>query len=357
MHFFFTTNEITGLVNSIVQNNPVPKYRSVGNGDKIIEDCKYALGKKIIKCTKTGVVGNDAKYDVETRNFLDNDNASILSNSRKNTGLKTAYSSKDVYYNSDLHERLGDYLRYYKNTTGINLMPFYNCFSYRNTNDIYISSNDDIEYGKISYAKVFIVPIRFNTTYTICVDSAKLQLATIQYNDGNIIKKDLSSVKTYTECGFNRPIYYRCDNEEKINEDHYKDTRLIIQLPKDNDSSIVVLEGEWKTNPKTQFVGNVDDVYYSRLKLMEMNDRTMYAFSDRLIEYLVGNVVTSEDETQPDIDRVIDAVKKQGVDVYGRQYDETLRRNVFNIVMSINPNLRDINGYADKDTEFVMGME
>ncbi len=45
--------------------------------------------------------------------------------------LTDNYMSNVNYYSSDVHERLGEYLRFYRDYYNINLMSLYNCFSNR----------------------------------------------------------------------------------------------------------------------------------------------------------------------------------------------------------------------------------
>ena len=65
------------------------------------------------------------------------------------------------YYSNDMHEYLGNYLRFLRDYKHINLMSLYNCFS--NTT-IAINSSDD----RYNY---FAVPVKFNQVYTIGIDS------------------------------------------------------------------------------------------------------------------------------------------------------------------------------------------
>jgi hypothetical protein len=71
-----------------------------------------------------------------------------------------------------------------------------------------------------------------------------------------------------------------------------------------NDSSIVVLENY---TPKNGVNCNKDEVRNSliqNLSLLRMNTRVSYAFSDRLLEYLLGNVITIDDNNLTNISKV-----------------------------------------------------
>lgn len=74
----------------------------------------------MIKCTKSGIVGSTALFDIVSYyHYFDTDK----------TKYTQTFESITDYYDSDTHEYLGNYLRAYRDIKGINLMPYYNCFS------------------------------------------------------------------------------------------------------------------------------------------------------------------------------------------------------------------------------------
>lgn len=105
----------------------------------------------------------------------------------------------------------------------------------------------------------------------------------------------------------------------------------------------------------------------SPLGLLQMSDGNTYAFSDRLIEYLLQNAINHLDEFGGDISRIqkyakseINALKNntlayQGATVDG-VWDEDLRRYLFNLTKKSKYLSRkiDLTGYVDRDTEMII---
>lgn len=107
--------------------------------------------------------------------------------------ITTNFISNKNYYDSDLHEYLGRYLRAYRDFYGIDVMNFYNCFSNRfissytlpirlyeipyslttkNPNPAALSDNEKIKLGlggnrNDPQYKLIAFPILFDTEYTI----------------------------------------------------------------------------------------------------------------------------------------------------------------------------------------------
>ena len=98
----------------------------------------------------------------------------------------------------------------------------------------------------------------------------------------------------------------------------------------------------------------------SPLQLLMFNTKESYPFSDRLIEYLTGNVITAWDENVDNIRRTHKVIELNNnkVDLYGA-WDEKTRRILYDYMMNGKPSgdffTFDINhdtlGYVDKDVE------
>lgn len=312
------------------------------------------------------------------------------------TKFANRFISTTDYYDSETHKRLGQLLRFYRDVYHLDLMAYYNCWNgeYLNNYQIY---NDQLTKMEYTSFKVIKVPIKFNKEYTIAIESdATVKLVPtimklnefIQTNVGqsNVIKLDNllddNTVKQYSSLSFNQPITFKLTNNSDVLlssvepsvgnstllkseflQRYEKDLYLIIQLPKNNQSSIVVLEGNY-LNTDTNKIFNLDnlqqighqelnELLLSNLSLLQLNDGVTYPFADRLIEYLLYNVITGMDEIGEDITRVR---KKLGNYLH---YDPTevawsdyLRILIFDMYMnnSKSANL-DISGYVDKETE------
>lgn len=101
-----------------------------------------------------------------------------------------------------------------------------------------------------------------------------------------------------------------------------------------------------------------------KLQLLQQNTQESYPFADRLLEYLLGNVVDNQDEISDDIKRVQKAFKQNNVTnigqaglwndklkcaMYAYMTDPNVPSHLTNY--NITTQLYDILGYVDKDAE------
>jgi hypothetical protein len=84
-----------------------------------------------------------------------------------------------------------------------------------------------------------------------------------------------------------------------------------------------------------------------------LNDKVSYPFADRLMEYLLDNVISNRDEIGEDILRVRKALGENiAYDKDSVAWDEYLRKTIYDLYMNTSATLKqDINGFVDKDVE------
>ena len=270
-------------------------------------------------------------------------------------------------------------------------MPFYNCFNNTYIKDIVLEENSsgnkittkvlnpNTEYQEIA------ISVKLGESYTIALDfPGKIILQPIIYgNKGLASDSELVQLTKALEdkgeviynASFRRPYVYNKLLNFNANEARVIDAgrflKLIIQLPKGFNSSIVVLEGDYTQNVKkwTELTLKDDEKdYLSPLGLLQTPTDRPVAFSDRLIEYLSGHVITSEDSISENIERIQQYASssicgdKNGVQLpYGSYtkgiYNDTLRSFLFNLMKNTKSNSKmklDINGFVDKDTERIV---
>lgn len=445
MQKFFTDTIESSFIKELVYSANIPSYDSVSDGDYAFKDVTYIYKNHIIKVTKSGVVGSGAEfYNLCTYKF--NERISKVTEN---------YISRYNYYDSETHYQLGRYLRLYRDCTGVDLMPFYNCYSGKIVSDVYLGDHNEVRFvgdnkftTNTSEYKIILVPIRFNKEYTICIDSySKVRMKPIFYgsfgidvntpfpeNDmfGNtetdyqsmsfkepkLYKLDLNSI-TYT---YNESENYLTDTDKTNLMSYEKNLYLLIQLPINNKSSILVQEGNYtnvtrhydlfdtitdestvvsgeryiykgctvlitdttvgstiKTGAKYKTVSgsNLSRVYneefidkltnnelnnilLSDLQLQRLSTGESYAFSTRLIEYLLDNVITSEDQFDGDIRRVQKVLREDDMLIstgYQGVWDRSIRSALFRKYISSGKttgrsrSINDINGFVDKDVE------
>ena len=274
--------------------------------------------------------------------------------------LTTNFISNKNYYDYKLHEYLGRYLRAYRDFYGIDVMNFYNCFSNRFI-DSYIlpislyetpysltttnpnpPASDDNEKVKLglgrntgdSQYKLVAFPILFDTDYTVkfytsAVDEVQYQavwfngelpLGAVEVDLGSldpsspktwqpkIYKEQISSTFTirigsknavdiyYTEVdGFKGDLSIHYNSPETIKKALSKQNNLYIfmMFPSSISSPIVVLE-----QPKFTYALN------NELLDLPPTEREQVAFSDTLLEYLTGAVISSADEIHKNVHRI-----------------------------------------------------
>lgn len=325
---------------------------------------------------------------------------------------------QNTVYDSYTHEYLGDYLRFHRDFANINLMPLYNCFSNRACphldisfevgNGYKVKFKTDQSFETALY-KYYMVPVKFFKDYTIAIDSsASIEVCCCIYDEYHNTDGDFSNVPKLTyqcfgDLQFKTPVLYTklqnlnglllnpaTENTNDLcqQEDNLK---LILKIPANNKSSIVILEGDYtayndiaasfrldeKTNKKVfSTVPNKTVINYENLdaceflsdklitplQLLRTNTGESYPFADRLVEYLVGNAITVNEEIKDNIVRaktiigancepaVYSVVADDGI------WEPILQCLVYDYINNTSKtNIHDINhdilGFIDKDVE------
>lgn len=205
-------------------------------------------------------------------------------------------------YDSYTHEYLGDYLRFQRDYNDFNLMPLYNCFSNRacsklkitgkclsvdpeGNTEITITNNGVVEIVQASYTpfsfdtsdanyKIYMLPVKLFKSYTIAIDcTTPIELCCGLYGKYQDTREKFKSIPELTykkiACSyFNNPFLYTGINNLNTTTLHSPgaelldvaqnegDLKLFIKLPADNNSTIIVLEGNYL---------NWNDTTYKRL--------------------------------------------------------------------------------------------
>ena len=306
---YFTNTIESKLIKNILYNTSLPIYNTVRKGDYILAPFIYIYGCNLIRCTTSGIVGKTAVYTP-----LDH-----YTFGEYYSKFTYRYMSNSLYYDIDTHRKLGDYLRVYRDTYNINLMPFYNCWCNQYLSDYFIDKNG-IHEGDSSSFKTLIVPIKFNRTYTIALDSSSNVYIAPIYLENNVkikgwegskaidltnelcfrnervnVHKELSTSfkKPFTICISNKDT----DRHAVMHQRNEKYLYLAIQLLTTVKSTVIVLEGDY-TNTQSSKEFNMpdwkeldpqkfDEAMLSNLDLLQFSNREQRPFSNRLIEYLL----------------------------------------------------------------------
>ena len=379
-----------------------------------------------------------------------------------------SYQSNILGYDATTHFYLGQYLRMMRDIFDLDLMPFYNCFCGEYVSDVDFDSTSNVIVSTTDQYKIASVPVKFGKKYMIAINSeVPVETMLVVYGRKGLIRnltENLNDIqvtnqgtiysegtyKKYQRTCFQDPVIYETkswhqlynvytkmsgrfvsdvDENEILTNPNYdqalgqfeKYLRLLIKVPKNNTSSLVVLEGdyrltgddtvkhsnavtwtnregigatvnskvvtgEWvrpkiiksyyKQNENGELVyvdsekeeTQIDDspVLLSPLGLLQMSDGNSYAFSNRLIEYLLQNVINPLEEFGDNITRIQQYSKsyennlKNGSrftkPVTPGVWDEDLREYLFNLVRDTKylTTKVDLTGYVDKDTERII---
>ena len=440
MEKFNNTTILTGYLKQLLHNYNLPKYKIytrehekylLKNGTESPEIFNTIPNKSSTNVTlyvpyiKDNTIQEYINGRWVTVGYVNNNNNMHTHYYAPNTKIpnytKTLKITNNIY-DSYTHEYLGDFLRFHRDYYGLDLMPLYNCFSNRACDRLDLkftvgSSKDDEWEVKFNTAdqkyKIYMLPVKLFKEYTIAVESeTPVELCCITYGlyqDDRVVFQDLPRLtyKKINASKFSAPLLYEGVkklqnssinlNELAQNEDNLK---LLIKLPADNTSTIVVLEGNyigWNDSKSDCGVARFNEAgkkpaclqnytvlnfeylpaqtdlpLRTPLQLLAFNTKEQHPFSDRLIEYLMENVITPIDEITKDVARaqkIIELETAAGRNApgdYNYKYepdlrgfwDEHIRYIIYdymntkvNTVKLNNGITYDILGYIDKDAE------
>lgn len=372
---FYKDTLINRFIKRLLRSTKLPLWSLAYDGDHIVRGIKYIYKNSIIRCTKSGnLVDSGAEYEILEKHLGFND---------QNT---YNYHSKVMYYDSETHIQLGNYLRYLKHQTGLNLLPFYNCYANKTISDLQLVGDADKKYyinESSSRYKLLAAPVKFGKTYTIALDSTvPISTRVIVYNaDCGMIAKSNDAVtddtiqyysdnseltdtyKVYVNSQFHKPftVTIPTAGDDAQLMQHERNLYLVIQVPADNDSSLAVLEGDYHTAwakvysntgeaPEEEF----DNLAYRNLALLRFNTHKSYAFSERLVEHLLHNPVTQLTEIDNNIKYAYELLRKHNPNLVEElSWTADLRRELIAQSLDIAKFnfMYDIDGYLNKDIE------
>lgn len=306
-------------------------------------------------------------------------------------GVTTNYVSNTSIYDSMTHYFLGLYLRFLRDVKGIDLMSYYNCWDgtfsdrlriVKHTTDLGtafdIVNNNTISDNK----RVFVVPIRFDTPYTIYFNSsAPITITSLFYNKNRPIPNTTTyNTKEINYCSFSQPIKYMADSTSaawgQIVYGEY--LSLVIQVPSNVSSNLVVIEGDMKK--QLGLDGKLSQTIYGdsieTLKHVEeycecypsiLNSiSTPKPFSDKLLGHLLLNTIDTEETIDKNIERVQKYITSENSLTFNKMrytanyikgvWNDTMRLFLYDIATKTprNPQVMDTLGYVDKDTESII---
>ena len=157
----------------------------------------------------------------------------------------------------------------------------------------------------------------------------------------------------------------------------YKDNYVVLEGVKNFNIKQVVECGQCfrfdkisDTDNRVDYTNRPVSECLSPLGLLQWSDGYTYAFSNRLVEYLLLNVIDSQESINKNIERVQDRItsykmgnrnlfpKYRGAFTPG-VWDENIQKYIYSLRKSIEKSPRgnssvDYNGYVDRDTETIL---
>lgn len=294
-------------------------------------------------------------------------------------------------YDSYTHKYLGDYLRFIRDYKGVNLMQLYNCFSneypeYCEISEFNFNTSDK------SYT-ITAIPVKNNQTYTIALNSDVGYEILCAYRDPynkivnygqNLSGLYRNSYRKIAYSNFSQPYIYTLPTIDNIYVDgKEKELVLLLKLPANYNTSIVVLEGDYRNNFNYYFtekglgtseiplkifnyklpvdfkIENVPENIPTKNQLLKMSDGISYPFADRLIEYLSFFAITPLDRIDDNIYAVQNSLYKKYnnydlIKVKG-EWSPLMKRYINYLMtqgdISLLSQKEDLLGYVDKDVE------
>ena len=273
--FEFNNNHLfTGYVKQLLHEFNLPKAKVLKYGMLIFKGGYYVDKNFLYKATITAIYGTDftskdATYEETdtsgevvkkpylfkiTEYIYGMDYLNVTKNLEMNSSIYTPYT----------HRYLGDYLRFYRDYKNIDLMSMYNCFASEVGKNINIIGNGDL-FKFDSYDEnyvIYLVPVKFYKEYTIAIDcDSSIEMVACFYDNGRVVLQNSTGspyfyTNTYMKRSgscFNKPFKYdkllSILNSNSIDADkaysQEKNLTLLIKVPVNNKSSLVVLEGDF----------------------------------------------------------------------------------------------------------------
>lgn len=292
-------------------------------------------------------------------------------------------------YDSYTHTYLGDYLRFIRDYFDINLMSLYNCYN----NETIVQDN----------YKYLLIPIKYDKVYTVFTEKNSIKYVITNEVVDTKYPVDFTNASSASKISNSHCLSISSDKASTMTIDQEgvthiskfgnlfreENLKLIIQANIQDESPIVVLEGDysdykpyftnyqlnyeksgqdyrWREGYEKVFGANISTYNFQLVNQLK-RDNDSYPIADRLIEYLLGNVIT---ELDPLSKNIIDAKKKLAYRYLGYNQAKIKSTNAsfnimdrFKLLDAVSSNKyskiddQDLLGYVDKDVESVLDDE
>ena len=303
MRKFNTSDLFTGYIKQLLHNFNLPKIKvyteqhrqyALKNEDKnnINRESPEILGT--LKASSENTIKNVRYFpyikDGEIQEYINNEWKNVGDRGNIKIFRNYVYGEKILNYTKNLkinsnvydsytHEYLGDYLRFHRDFLNLDLMPLYNCFSNRSCDKLKLkwslTNETNIVFDTTdTNFKIYMVPVKLFKKYTIAIDSEyPIEMCCGIYGDYQDTREKFNRIprltyKRVSNSIFSQPFLYdllaytddnstntlvenltsKTNNNDLIElAQNECDLKLFIKIPVENNSTIVVLEGDYLT--------------------------------------------------------------------------------------------------------------
>ena len=338
----------------------------------------YSYDPNEIYYTKEAGVFYKWDYVLSEKEY--NDNIAFYYIERNNRYIRCdrsgePYNPEETYY----VKYLDDYITAKEYYFIYNTTDFYIGLGFKNSPETYFKINDnkieecsidevfDINttYLTIKQIKFFTWRVRnpnFDPTVPESIYNTRLINSTDSY-----IHEGVQYYYSY-DLETEEPYIYDITEENCAMYEYLEDNLcLLIQVPKDFEQNILVLEGDYTRTEVKKVVDTseldllpqpiIDHLYTSNLQLMQVPTKKIIPFSDTLIEFLLWNAINNLDSLNNNLDRLVLALNNINYNdiTYNNYWYPGMRKLVYEAARDYNQiPITDNLGYVTKDIEDVI---
>ena len=352
-------------------------YFNLPNFPIYSKDVNYSEGQFYLKNNTVYVIKNGVETKVSNYYF----NKELLNLTRN-------LEIRNLIYDTYTHVYLGEFLRFIRDYLNLDLMSLYNCFTNKTANNININKNNIIFNSNSTDCVIFEIPIKYDKQYTIAIDcSTKIELLPCILTDNSLKIKDediyVNNYQTISNSLFKKPFIYSSPKKQDLGRVNWyekeRNLKLLLKVPSNCTSSIVILEGDYRLNANviisTHYKEKVTKVVFDNNKniskltlptksqLLYLNTKTVNLLADKLVAYLLQNVITHIDAVTNNIKYVQHKLIEMGYldknkNMYFGVWDDNIRKAIYQLAKNtsikntkIIDNSFDLLFYVDKDIE------
>ena len=341
------------------------------------KDVNYSEGQFYLKNNVVYTIKNGVETKVSNYYF----NKELLNLTRN-------LEIRNLIYDTYTHVYLGEFLRFIRDYLNLDLMSLYNCFTNKTANNININKNNIIFNSNSTDCVIFEVPIKYDKQYTIAIDcSTKIELLPCVLTDNSLKIKDediyVNNYQTISNSLFKKPFIYSSPKKQDLGVVNWyekeRNLKLLLKIPSNCTSSIVILEGDYRLNSNiiisTPYKEKITKVVFDNNKnisklalptksqLLYLNTKTVNLLADKLVAYLLQNVITHIDAVTNNIKYVQHKLIEMGYldrnkNIYFGVWDDNIRKTIYQLAKNTSikntkliDNSFDLLFYVDKDIE------